>query len=309
MLNSLTRSSARVTSSLPGAVAFVVFALLLTLAFLKPGISLVRFAEDSELHSYILLIPFITAYLVWLRRKDLPQLVKASPGWAVATLGLGLLGLGGYWLAIHSGGLSAECDRLTVLTAAFLVILLSGAFWFWGAAVLRAIAFPVAVLFLMVPMPTVLTEWIKTFFQYTSAEAAYALLKLSGTPVFREGLIFRLPGIMPIEVANECSGIRSSLVLLITSLLAGYLFLRSGWKRAVLVVFVVPLAIARNGFRIFTISMLCVHVDPSMIDSPIHRRGGPLFFLLSLVPFFLFLLWLRRSERTTRDSTLKPPSS
>ena len=108
--------------------------------------------------------------------------------------------------------------------------------------------------------------------------------------------MFQLTGIA-IEVARERSGIHSSRVLFITSLLAGHLLLHSVWKKAVFALAVVPLGIVRNGFRIFTIGMLCVHVDPAMINSPIHTRGGPVFFLLSLVPFFILLFLLRRSER------------
>jgi exosortase/archaeosortase family protein len=65
----------------------------------------------------------------------------------------------------------------------------------------------------------------------------------------------------------------------------------------VLVAFVIPLGILRNGFRILVIGLLCVRVGPHMIDSDIHRRGGPLFFALSLVPLFLLLWWLRRQEQ------------
>ena len=97
-------------------------------------------------------------------------------------------------------------------------------------------------------------------------------------------------------VAEECSGIHSSLVLFITSLLAGRLLLRTPWRRAVLTLAIIPLAIARNGFRVFTIAELCVHVSPDMINAWIHRRGGPVFFALSLVPFFALLLLLRKSE-------------
>jgi exosortase/archaeosortase family protein len=105
-----------------------------------------------------------------------------------------------------------------------------------------------------------------------------------------------LPNIA-LRVAQECSGIRSSWVLFITSVLASYLFLRSPWRRAVLVLFIFPLAILRNGFRIMVIGLLCVHIGPEMIHSIIHRRGGPLFFALSLIPLFLLPWWLWRGER------------
>ena len=115
----------------------------------------------------------------------------------------------------------------------------------------------------------------------------------------RQGLFFQLPGIR-LEVAPECSGIHSTLVLFITSLIAGQLFLRAQWKRGLLVLAVVPLGIVRNAFRIWSIGELCVHIGPRMINSPIHRRGGPLFFMLSLIPLFLLLYYLRRSEPKTK---------
>jgi exosortase/archaeosortase family protein len=60
---------------------------------------------------------------------------------------------------------------------------------------------------------------------------------------------------------------------------------------------VAPLAIVRNSLRILTVGLLCVHVGPHMIDSYIHRSGGPIFFALSLIPLFLTLVWLRRISR------------
>ena len=125
------------------------------------------------------------------------------------------------------------------------------------------------------------------------------MLGISQTSVLRDGLFFKLPGIT-IEVAEECSGIRSTLVLFITSLVGAHLFFQSRAHRALLAFAVIPIAIVRNGFRIFTIAMLCVHVNPDMIHSWIHRRSGPLFFALSLIPFFALLIYLYRRERTVR---------
>jgi exosortase C (VPDSG-CTERM-specific) len=187
-------------------------------------------------------------------------------------------------------------DYLAWMTFAFYSLLVGGGLLFLGGRNMRVLAFPAAVLVFIVPFPVAVTKALEWFFQHTSADAAHALFGLVGQTLLREGLMFHLPG-MSIEVAEECSGIRSSLVLFITSLLAGHLFLRSPWRRAALALAVIPLGIIRNGFRIFTIAMLSSHVDPDIIRSPLHKRGGPLFFLLSLVPFFLLLVWLRKSEQ------------
>ena len=101
-------------------------------------------------------------------------------------------------------------------------------------------------------------------------------------------------------MAQECSGIRSSVALFIAGLLASHLFLRTRWRRVLLVLFVIPLGILRNGFRILVIGLLCVHVGPHMIDSSIHHRGGPIFFALSLIPLYLLLWWLRSQEQRVK---------
>ena len=113
-------------------------------------------------------------------------------------------------------------------------------------------------------------------------------------------MTFQLPGIA-IEVAKECSGIRSSLALFITSLLAGHMFLKTTWRKVVLVLVIIPLTIFKNAVRITTLSLLAVYVDKSWLtDSWLHKGGGIVFFVLALV-FFAPVLWaLARSESDGR---------
>jgi exosortase C (VPDSG-CTERM-specific) len=284
-------------AALPKPAARCILVLLvLTVCFWKPLFDLARFSFKDDLYSHTALVPFISLYLIWVKRKALPTGIKTSLGAALAPLAVGAGALGGYWLMIFSGWKVAQQDYLATTLFAYYCLLVAGGLGFVGITFMRAVAFPAGFLILMVPLPVALANWIEMFFQHTSSEAASVLFSLTGMPVFREALQFHLPGIT-IEVAKECSGIHSTLVLLITSFLAGHLFLRSPWKKAVLALAVIPLGIARNGIRIFTISWLCVHVDPAMIDSPIHHRGGPIFFIFSLVPFLAFLFALRRPER------------
>ena len=273
----------------------------LALAFCVPLYELARFAAASELYSYILLVPFVSVYLVWLKWKALPpfsgpaRMPAAALGAAAAAL------LAAYALIRHSAFRLTEDDDLAMTVAAFLLLFAAGCWWFLGKDIVRALAFPLGFLVFMVPIPGIVLDGIIFWLQVGSAWAAHLFFILAGTTFFRDGLVFQLPG-FSMQVAPECSGIHSSLVLFITSSVAGYLFLRSPWRRTILVLAVIPLALLRNGFRVFVIGELCTHVGPEMIDSPIHRHGGPVFFALSLIPLFLLLYFLRKSERSNKNS-------
>jgi exosortase C (VPDSG-CTERM-specific) len=278
----------------------VCFAIVLLIVYARPLLMLISYVAGSQLHSYILLVPFVSAYLLYLRRDQLPKKYVTDLPVAIVSLAAGLgLQVFTYWLDFAEQA-PATNDRLALLTLSFLCCLVAGGFFFLGRAWMRAAAFPLAYLIFKVPMPDAMAEALETASKSASAEVANLLFHLSGTPFLRAGPIFQLPNIT-IEVAQECSGIRSSWVLFMTSILAANLFLKTRWRRFALVAFVIPLGILRNGFRILVIGLLCVNVGPQMIHSLIHRRGGPVFFMLSLIPFFLVLWWLRKGDVRTRQ--------
>jgi exosortase C (VPDSG-CTERM-specific) len=274
------------------------FAVVLVAAFAQPLLMLIRYAAGSQLYSYILLVPFISAYLLYLRRDQLPKKYVVDLPLAIVSLAAGL---GVMAFTYSSIGLApADNGHLVLLTLSFLCCLAAGGFFFFGRNWMRAAAFPLAYLIFMVPMPDAMADALETASKYASADVANILFHLSNTPFLHAGLFFQLPNIT-IEVTQECSGIRSSWVLLMTSILASNLFLKTPWRRLALVAFVIPLGILRNGFRILVIGLLCVNVGPQMIHSLIHRRGGPVFFVLSLIPFFLVLWLLHKGDVHTRQ--------
>ena len=279
----------------PFVVRFWLTAAVVAACFGRPLYLLVQLSLQNDLYSHVLLIPFISGYLVWIQRAVVPTATAPDRRIAFGLLGAGLLLLGFYWTLRATGEELAPEDGLALLIPSFLLFFAAICGWFIGRSTMRALAFPLGFLVFMAPFPAAVTRALEMFFQHTSAAAAHLLFKLGSTPVFYHDLIFQLPGIN-LEVAPQCSGIRSSLALFITSIVAGRLFLQTPWKRAVLAAAVVPLAFLRNGFRIFTIGELCVHVSPDMINSPIHHHGGPVFFALSLVPFFLLLRLLYKSD-------------
>jgi exosortase C (VPDSG-CTERM-specific) len=256
---------------------------------------LARLAGTSDFHSHALLIPFVSGYLIWLRKRDLPSAIEPAPVAGVTIGSVALVALVGLWWLGRQGGILSISDRLSFSILAFVGLVIAGVAGIMGRRWLRSTLFPLCSLLFMVPLPDRVVDLLETGSQLASAEAANALFAFSGIAYVKEEAVFHLPGIS-LRVAQECSGIRSSLVLLITGAYAANLLLRTTWRRWFLVLFVIPLGIVRNGFRILTIGLLCVHVGPHMVDSPIHHRGGPVFFVLSLIPLLAVVWWLRRGE-------------
>lgn len=263
----------------------------LVLLFSLTLFRLVRYSLSEELFSYVLLVPAISAWLIWQERSRLNFEFRPGTVWAT---GWGILALVAVILPFAVDGVTSEAtlNRLCLQTLGFVAAWNAVSGWILGAALLRQVAFAATFLVFMTPLPPLWVNWLESGLQHASAVVAGWFFAWSGASYLQTGLVFRLPNIT-IQVAPECSGIRSTLVLFMTSLIAGYLFLGKNWQRAVFALLVIPLGIARNGFRILTIGWLCTNYGPDMIDSWIHHRGGPVFFALSLVPLFGLLFLFR----------------
>jgi exosortase C (VPDSG-CTERM-specific) len=284
---------------------FIVTAVGLILCFGLPLYRLVHFALQSDLYSYVLLVPLVTVYLFRSASRPTAGFSGTNRVTAAILLGVGISVLGIFLGVTLSGVTLILQDSLSVTTFSFVLLMSGVCAMFLDRAAFHRAAFPLAFLLFIVPFPLAMEQAIEAFLQRGSAPPAFWFLKLAGTPVFREDMVFQLPGIT-LHIAPECSGIRSSIVLFMTSLVAGHLFLHSPWKRAILSLAVIPLALLRNGFRVFVIGQLCVNVGPHMIDSALHRYGGTIFFLLSLIPFSLLTYYLLKSDRSQSRSKAQP---
>ncbi len=288
-------------------LALALLAILMIL-FRDPLLGLFALGREENLYSHLLLIPGVIAYLVFIYRDRVPSLFTMSPAYAGMFAILGAVALVGQISFVRPmSGLPPE-DVMCLPILAFVFFSLAIGVLCFGSGTLRLFALPAASLFLMVPIPAFVVHPASVFLQYASSEMFHWLLLLSGTPVYREGLTFHLSG-LDLEVALECSGIRSTVVLIVTSVLAGYMFLDQHWKRILLVVISVPIGIVRNGIRIFSIGLLTIHVDDGVIQGPLHSRGGPLFFAMSLGFLFLLIFVLRRIGSRPRGAKSAAESS
>jgi exosortase C (VPDSG-CTERM-specific) len=267
-----------------------VFTAALILLFANTLWGLLQLALKKEIHSHVLLIPVIAGYLLRIRKDTLPSTFASSHAMGTALFALA----SAPWAASLVWRVEGP-DQISFMTLSFVLFFLGGVFLLLGRAWMKAAAFPMLFLFFMVPLPTGVVSALEHASKLASAEAADLFFTLTGTSYLRNGNIFHLPGVT-MEVAQQCSGIRSSLVLCITGAFASNLLLQTTWRRWVLVLVVIPLGILRNGFRILTLGLLSMYLGPYILDSPIHHHGGPAFFLLSMIPLVAIVWLLRRGE-------------
>jgi len=256
-------------------------------------------AWQNDQYTQILLILPVSAALIYLEWPALQAMTRPSlPAGALLLAVSTILAVAEKWLMI-----SLPSDVRVSIAMFALVLWWIGAFVLClGVQVARSLIFPLCFLFWLVPFPDTMLNAVVTFLQRESAVGADVLFNLAGVPVAREGVVLTIPG-LTVQVAQECSSIRSSLMLLVTTMVLAQLTLRSPWRKALVIALAVPLSVVKNAVRIFTIAMLGTRVDRGFLTGRLHHQGGIVFFLMSLVAVFLLLWILRRTERATLAAT------
>jgi exosortase len=273
--------------SITGGIGVLMFLPLMNLLHSKSG------GMYYEYYSHIYLIPLVSAYLLYDRRKEIRKAVKPAAG-AGATLAA--LGIIGYGAVLIQGPSLAAVDAVSGKMAALLTAWLGGFLLFFGARAFRSALFPLLFLFFTVPLPSALMDNFIYALQVGSTWATALIFNLLGTSYFREGFVFQM-GPVTIEVAKQCSGIRSTMAMVITGVLAAHLFLRRPWSKLVLMLTILPITVFKNGLRIVILTLLAIHVDERFLTGGfLHKSGGFLFYIPGLIVFGGILLLLRKGE-------------
>jgi exosortase len=276
-------------------VACLAISVPLGLTWIPPWLHL---ALDDGRYSYLLLIPLLSLGTLYQERTR----ISISDGISVDGAIWVLVGFLSWALSFWFETTAGQVDRLALPTA--------GAVTFWvgvfrllcGRKSWKAARFSVLFLYLMIPIPSGMLDGIVGGLQAGSAAVTNILLALSRMPFVREGLIFHFTD-LSVKVAPECSGIRSSITLLLWVALQAHLSLRSIWRKLLLLLSVIPVVLFKNGLRIAMLSYLAVNIDPAFMTGWLHHKGGFVFFGVALAIEVLICRVLERSERSRPSKT------
>ncbi len=245
-------------------------------------------AGSSE-YSYIALVIPITVGLLWLDRTLFSSDLHPWPRLGVFITSVAALAM----MSVHTRWVATSSLSVAVF---WLVTFWISAFCLcFGRVAAKKAIFPLLFLFLLVPIPPPIMIRLVAGLQHASADAASFFYQIAGIPYLRHGQFFLLMN-QQIEIARECSGIRSSIALFITGLVLAHLFLRTIWSKVLLALAILPLAILKNGFRIFVLSVLAAYVNPRFLSGPLHHSGGIVFFSVALGVLMGLVFVLRRLE-------------
>jgi exosortase len=235
--------------------------------------------DDNYSHG-ILIVP-LALYFAWERRHKLTNLSSSPLGLAVVAAGL---------MILLAGTLGAE---LFLTRASIIVTLVGTIVWLVGWRALRTLAFPVAFLLLMIPIPAIIFNQIAFPLQLLASQAGEHVLGLAGVPVLREGNVMILAH-TKLEVAEACSGIRSLISLLTLGIVFGYFTDPRGGVRFGIAAATVPIAILTNAMRVAGTGIAAHYYGPEAAQGFFHTFSGWLVFVVAFILMFLVTRLLLR---------------
>jgi exosortase len=237
--------------------------------------------DDNYSHGF-LIVP-LALYFAW-ERRDRLWAAATRPSWA------------GLWVIVAgvcvlvAGQLGAEL----FLTRISLIIVIAGVVLFLeGWPRLRALAFPIAFLLLMVPLPAIVFNQIAFPLQLFASRVGASAIQACAVPVLREGNVIILAN-TSLEVAEACSGIRSLISLLTLGIVYGYFSDRRGWVRTLIALSTIPIAIAANAFRVAGTGVLAHYYGADAAQGFFHEFSGWLVFVTAFAMLFAVVLAVKR---------------
>ncbi len=262
----------------PRAILFFLIcglSLILNWAAVK---NLIALSLRVDEYSHTIVIPFLAAAIIYSERAKIFATVRYSfrVGFVIVTAAV-LIGMffgANAPVAGQNGAFALRIMSLALIWTGTFVLC-------FGWEAFRTGKFALIFLLLTVPIPNDLLGKVIYLVRWGSSEVASFWFAVFNVPVFREKFSFMLSTVT-IEVATECSGIHSTMALLIVTLLAAHLFVRSKLKRTVLVLSAIPIVCFSNGVRIAALTLLSIYVNKGFLYGRLHHEGGFLFFGLAL---------------------------
>lgn len=251
-----------------------------------------RLVGGESYYTHGPLVPLVSLLIAVLLVRHTSIPVRPRPWAGLAVLGLSLL--------LH---LAAVMARVNFVSAFSLIGVLAGlVLLWWGGAALRRLAFPLAFLAFMVPLPEVSIAQLNFRLKLAAADWGVALAHVLGVAVERSGNVVFLEGDKTLVIANVCNGLRTLISLLAFGAIYAYVCRLRGLWRVALFLMSVPVAVVSNAGRIVSLILVADIWDVKTATGTYHDASGLLIYGLA----FLLMFGLERLVLEVRRSLGRP---
>ncbi len=260
-----------------------VVVILLSLLYFPAFVWLVNSWLSHPYYSHGFLIPLVSGFIFWRKRRQLKQANPFPPGILVIALGLSLY-------------VAGFLSHLNFLSATSLLVVLGGlVLYFWGNKGLQSLLFPICFLIFMIPFPFLdnIGIWLQSF----SANQSAAIIGVMGIPVTITGAEISLEKSAFI-IGLPCSGMNSLISLLALAAVFGYFLNGRFYQKAILFITAIPVAILSNTLRVSSVLLIANKWGSEVAIGFFHGFSGILLFLFAIVLLTLLSRLLRLKFRT-----------
>ena len=268
-----------------GLIKSVSLFLLWFVLFIPVYPSLIYTWLNNSNDSHGILVPLISAYLVWQKRDDLQKTPVSVNGWGVVILCVSLI----FYILSFAGAAAVVSRAMIVFSLIGLVI------FNFGSAIFSLIKFPLFYLLFMIPVPVSIYGIVAFPLQLFATRVSELLLHLVSIPVYREGNMLYFAQTQ-LEVAEACSGLRSMTAFIMLSFLFAYMMKTRCWPRITIVLSAIPLALFANILRVTGTGILAHFYGSRVARGFLHEFSGLAVFAFGFVLLFVEYLLLNRAE-------------
>ncbi len=271
---------------------------ILVFAFFEVLAKIYDIAMNNDDYSHGLLLPFVAAYLVWIRKDEISEsLSSLDPNkFKKKEFTKNLLSIG---LATF-GAVLFVAWRLSGLTflgwVGFFSCFLAVICFSTRSPLLWTILGPISLMYMIHPLPASIVPRLFNPLQAMAAKASELALIVLGVPVFVQGNIIESPG-MTLLVEEACSGLRSVFAMATVAMIVPMMYKISIFSRIVLLVLALALAVLLNTFRVVATGLMAHFYDPSAAEGFFHTFTGMIVFIVGLVFIQSFVNFVMKSEK------------
>ncbi|HBG45918.1 MAG TPA: exosortase [Deltaproteobacteria bacterium] len=247
------------------------------------------YSDPNYSHGFI--VPVVSGYMLYQNRVALKEVILSPSAWGLPVIVIGLL-------AFLAGYLGTEYFTMRV---SFLIVLAGIILFLFGKMAFKAVSMPFGYLFFMVPLPYIVYDAVAFPLKLMVAKYSVLFLQAVGVVVWRDGNIIMFPNI-ELEVADACSGMRSLFSLLALAVALAYFTQKTGFKRLILALTAIPIAIAANSIRVITTGILAKHFGSKAAEGFFHEFAGLAVFAMAFAMLVAVGVLLRKAGKDDKQA-------